>query len=65
MGELNIVTCADARFAIGAWITIWSTYKYTSESRDLRFHFADNKFEFLGIRKEADARSEMGHQTFD
>jgi lipopolysaccharide biosynthesis glycosyltransferase len=37
-GELHVVTCADRRFAIGAWITIWSTYKYTPENHNLRFH---------------------------
>jgi hypothetical protein len=36
--ELHVVTCSDERFAIGAWITIWSTYKCTSESENLRFH---------------------------
>lgn len=37
-GELHVVTCADRRFAIGAWITIWSAYRYTPENRNLRFH---------------------------
>jgi lipopolysaccharide biosynthesis glycosyltransferase len=37
-GELHVVTCADRRFAIGAWITIWSTYKHMSESKNLHFH---------------------------
>jgi lipopolysaccharide biosynthesis glycosyltransferase len=37
-GELHVVTCSDRRFAIGAWITIWSTYKYTPENHNLRFH---------------------------
>ena len=36
--ELHVVTCSDEHFAIGAWITIWSTYKCTSESENLRFH---------------------------
>ena len=37
-GELHVVTCSDHRFAVGAWITFWSAYKYTSENRNLRFH---------------------------
>jgi lipopolysaccharide biosynthesis glycosyltransferase len=37
-GELHVVTCADRRFAIGAWITIWSTYRRTPENKNLRFH---------------------------
>jgi lipopolysaccharide biosynthesis glycosyltransferase len=37
-GELHVVTCSDRRFALGAWITIWSTYKYTPENHNLRFH---------------------------
>jgi lipopolysaccharide biosynthesis glycosyltransferase len=37
-GELHVVTCSDRRFAIGAWITIWSTYKYTPEKENLHFH---------------------------
>lgn len=36
--ELHVVTCADPRFAIGAWITIWSTYRCTPENKNLRFH---------------------------
>jgi lipopolysaccharide biosynthesis glycosyltransferase len=37
-GELHVVTCADRRFAIGAWITIWSTSRCTPENKNLRFH---------------------------
>ena len=33
-----MVTCSDHRFAIGAWITIWSAFKYTPESKNMRFH---------------------------
>jgi lipopolysaccharide biosynthesis glycosyltransferase len=37
-GERHVVTCADHRFAIGAWITIWSTYNHTPDNTNLRFH---------------------------
>jgi lipopolysaccharide biosynthesis glycosyltransferase len=37
-GDLHVVTSADRRFAIGAWITIWSTHKFTPENKSLRFH---------------------------
>ena len=33
-----MVTCSDHRFAIGAWITIWSAFKCTPESKYMRFH---------------------------
>ena len=36
--ELHVVTGSDRRFAIGAWITIWSTYRCTPENKNLRFH---------------------------
>ena len=52
-GELHVVTCADRRYAIGAWITIWSTYQSTKENEKLRFHLltADsNVSEFEKVR---------------
>ena len=36
--ELHVVTCADPRFALGAWITIWSACRCTVERKHLRFH---------------------------
>ncbi len=36
--ELDVVTCSDHRFAIGAWITIWSAFNCTPESKYMRFH---------------------------
>ncbi|HEY5812750.1 MAG TPA: glycosyltransferase family 8 protein, partial [Terrimicrobiaceae bacterium] len=34
----HVVTCSDPDFAIGAWMTIWSTHQCTPERKNLFFH---------------------------
>jgi lipopolysaccharide biosynthesis glycosyltransferase len=56
MDELHVVTCSDHRFAIGAWMTIWSTYRCTQEHANLRFHLLTTEpdaLEFVKMLKLA------------
>ena len=48
-GPKNVVVCADSRFAIGAWITIWSAF-HNSE-RGLCFHLLTTAADSVPIRR--------------
>jgi lipopolysaccharide biosynthesis glycosyltransferase len=45
----NVVICADPRFALGAWIVIWSAYQ--NSGRTLTFHLLTTGADSAPIRK--------------
>jgi lipopolysaccharide biosynthesis glycosyltransferase len=45
----NVVICADPRFAVGAWIVIWSAYQHSG--RNLSFHLLTTGADSMPIRK--------------
>lgn len=63
-GELHVVTGSDPRFAIGAWIAIWSTYKNTSENKNLRFHLLTSDPSAPEFRKMLGLAAKWGIKLF-
>ncbi len=49
--RVNIVVCADEGFALGAWMTIWSTWKKCSDPTRLCFHLVTTTPEGRAITK--------------
>jgi lipopolysaccharide biosynthesis glycosyltransferase len=48
-GTNNVVLCADPRFALGAWVAIWSAYK--NSGRDLSFYLLTTGADSAPMRK--------------
>jgi lipopolysaccharide biosynthesis glycosyltransferase len=47
----DILFCADSRFALGAWVSLWSVWKHWQGSEPPRFHLLTSDPDGAGIRR--------------